>query len=142
MGLNAVVYRNVRSLHLGCDRDRTRIEPVTGEVLFDDENLTRKYSSHDLAAVSVRFGNLSEIAALREEITGILDTGSLMVQRVVYSGTHSGDVVPFELIPRLSAEVETIAKSPQQSVELRAFVRNIETLVGVALREGNPIVFV
>jgi len=142
MGLNAIVYRNLRSLRLECDRDRAYADPITGEVVFDDDNLAKKYSRNDFEAVAFRLGNISEIASLRDEIGGLLDDGSVLLQRVLYSGTHTADVIPLELMARLSAEVEIIAKSPRLSDELRAFVSKIKTLAGAAMNESNPIVFV
>jgi len=142
MGLSAVVYRNVSRLPMGADTSQALVEPNTGEVYFLDEALLKKHRGAEVEAVSFRLGNISEISALREEVLGILEPQSLLLQNVLYSGSHCGDTIPLELLAQLSAELARITDSPKLSTQLRRFVTNMEQLIQAARIEGNPIVFV
>jgi hypothetical protein len=139
MGLNAVVYKNIKNLKLGLDEERVRLVPETGELYFESEQLSRKYQ---LEATEHRLGNTAEISALREEAVRLIGPESVVVKRVLYSGTHSGDAIPVESVSSLAAEVSSIHNASQLSVEFRRFIDAMKELVRVAKEEGNPIVFV
>jgi len=115
--------------------------PETGEVYFENGELSRKHR-HQLQAVEHRLGDITEISALREEATRLIGPESVVLQKVLYSGTHSGDTIPVESLASLSAELNSITNSSQQSPELRRSVGSLEELVRAAKYEGNPIVFV
>ena len=139
MGLNAVVYKNRKNLKLGLDEERVRLVPETGELYFESEQLSRKYQ---LEAAEHRLGNTAEIRALREEAMRLIGPESVVVKRVLYSGTHSGDAIPVESVSSLAAEVSSIHNASLQSAEFRRFIDAMKELVRVAEEEGNPIVFV
>jgi hypothetical protein len=141
MGLNAVVYRNKRHLKLGSDEELVRVVPETGEVYFESEQLSQQYRNQ-LEAAEHRLGNTAEISALREEAVRLIGPESVIAQRVLRSGTHSGDAIPVESIPSLAAEVNAIHNASQQSSELQHFIESLRELIRAAKDEGNPIVFV
>jgi hypothetical protein len=126
---------------MGPDEKVAQLVPETGEVYFENSELSRKYRNKCHAGEH-RLGNLTEIAELREEITRLIGHESLVVQKILCSGTHSGDTIPIESLSSLSSEMTLISSDGQQSPELRRFVRSIEELIEVAKLEGNPIVFV
>jgi hypothetical protein len=141
VGLDAVVYRNRKHLQLGSDEELARLVPETGEVYFDNDELSRKHR-HQLETVGHRLGNIAAISALRDEATPLIGPESILLRKVIYSGTHSGDMIPLESLPLLSAELESISNANQQSPELRHFIRSLQELIRAANHEGNPIVFI
>jgi hypothetical protein len=142
VGLSAVVYKNKRHLDLGSDEKESRLVPETGEIYFENEEISKKYRAA-LRATERQLGNMAEIIALREELTGLIGPESVILQKVVYSGTHCGDFLPPESIAALSFELNSISKTVGGSLspELRRFVISLEELIRAAENEGNPIVF-
>ena len=141
MGLDAIVYRNRKHLEMGRDEEHAKVIPETGEVYFEDDKLARKYD-HRRKAVAHRLGNISAIAELHDEVTRLLGPKSTTVQRILYSGTHSGDAIPLTDLPELSAELHAIRQSGRGSPHLCLLVSALEELIQAAKDEGNPIVFV
>ena len=58
MGLDAVVYRNREHLEMGSDNARANMAQQTGEVYFEDNQLSRKYQ-YKVEAVAHRLGNVA-----------------------------------------------------------------------------------
>lgn len=141
MGLDAVVYRNRRHLNLGLDDRFALLHLETGEVFFESNELSSKYLDQ-CRATSHRLGNMSAVSALREEATRLVGPNSALVQKALYSGTHSGDTIAGESLSELAAELDSIKKTKQLSPEFRLFLEALEDLISVAKREDNPIVFV
>ena len=139
MGLDAVVYRNMNHLELETGQESAHVIPETGEICFDNAELSQKYKRYAYAA-EFRLGNASEISALRQEVTHLTGPDSIILQRILYSGTHSGDSIPLSSIAALSLEPSAISSGPQ-SPELQSLVSSLNTLVHAAQDEGNPIVF-
>jgi hypothetical protein len=82
------------------------------------------------------------VSALREEATQLVGSDSTLVQKVLYSGTHSGDAIARKSVSDLAAELDSVKKTKQFSPEFRLFLESFEDLISVAKREENPIVFV
>ena len=141
MGLDAVVYKNRKHLKLGLDEKAALFDPSTGEVSFESDALSRKYNDQ-MAAVSFRLGNIAAISALRAEASRLLGSRSVVVEKVLYSGSHSGDVFPMESIPTLADEIKSIEDTNHSSPELRELASALKELVRAAIHEANPIVFV
>jgi len=141
VGLNAVVYRNKKHLKLGSDENAGRLIPATGEVYFEKNEVSRKYRTRIYAA-EYRIGNVAEISALREEVLRLVGPESNILKKILSSGTHSGDVIPADFMPTLSAEIGSLSSATGQSEELREFVDSLKELVQASEIEGNPIVFV
>ncbi|MGA8873231.1 MAG: hypothetical protein WB460_18945 [Candidatus Acidiferrales bacterium] len=141
MGLDAVVYRSKSNLQLGSDEQLAHLVPDTGEIYFDDDAASRRHSQ-ELEAIHVRFGNIAMISELREEIARIVGADSILYQKIVYSGSHSGDFIPVDELARLAEEIPFVRKSGKPSRDLRDLVDRVEELTQAALHERNPIVFV
>jgi len=92
--------------------------------------------------VERRLGNIAEIAKLREQISRLRGSESVVLQKVLHLGTHSGDSIPLDAIPALSAELNLIRSSREHSPEVQRFLTSLEELIRAAKDEGNPIVFV
>lgn len=125
MGLDAVVYSN---------RDHLEVN--------DEKDL--KYSEDIFTAIHKRLGNLEAIAFLRKEISNVIGNKSILYTKVLYEGSHSGDVIGLENLAALESELDQIAKATGEtrSVSLTNFLVDMRELIQMARKEKNPIVFV
>ena len=144
MGLDAVVYKH--KLHLPSDPEiqRVRTDPTTGE-LFCSDDMVEKYPLDFFQANSKRLGNVSDISALREEIELAAGTiPNFLRSYVLYSATHSGDVIAVSELDQLESELQTIRlkSGVQSSSFLRCFLQDLTDLIATARSERNPIVFI
>jgi hypothetical protein len=66
-----------------------------------------------------------------------------VLSRVLYSGTHAGDVITVDAFPQLKSELATAAEYGEQQdcPDLCRFARDMNDLIIAAESEGNPIVF-
>lgn len=140
MGLDAFVFLNKQHLPFDADALGAEFDAETGEYFFYDVELDRKYSRQARTACYKRIGNINAVAQLRAEARLVLGEESIVLSRVLYSGTHSGDTLKVELIPTLERELPRL-QSATSSLEMLEFIRNLEELARVAKVEGNPIVF-
>ena len=141
MGLDAVVYRKLNHLDLGEDLRLAKLDPETGEVYFESEDLARKYAKQ-LCVCEHHLGNISKIAECREEVSQLLAPESHLLRKVLYSGTHCGDWIRLSEMELLSTEIESIRRRGRASEGLRELLTSVEDLLRAANSEGNPIVFV
>lgn len=131
MGLDAVVYLGkTRGVHrAGEGRDSQ----------CKSSELTKRTE-----AVHKRLGNATMIASLRHEISPFIRQDSIVMSKVLYSGSHSGDEIHAEDIDRLDSEIRTtrarIGKTLSLSVE--RFLDDMSDLVEAAREQESPIVFV
>jgi hypothetical protein len=148
MGLDAVVYRRLEEVPFPSDSDLSsvRVDELTGEVHFENAEaaVTRR---EDVVAIKKRLGNMALIAVLYKEISRVLGRSSppsMLLSKVLYDGTHSGDVIPVEELDRLKHEICLVREKAhsQGSHELEEFLSRIEELITASERQGNPIVFV
>jgi len=126
---------------MGPDDACAKVVQQTGEVYFENDKLSRKYG-HKFQAVAHRLGNVALISALREEASCLIGPESFVVQKILYSGTHSGDAIWLSDLPELSADLDSIRKTGKGSSQLQHFVSTFEELIETAKEESNPIVFV
>ena len=142
MGLDATVYRSKKNLPFDADQLGASLDDATGEVYFTDSALDRKYSTL-CKAVHRRLGNIAEISALRDEAAQVLEPTSLMLTKVLYSGTHGGDTIPAREIDKLQRELSTLREYAESSGTevFREFLGKMEELVAAAKAQHNPIVF-
>ena len=144
MGLSAVVYTNKSNLALEQNRDDIKIVKETGEVYLENTEISQEYPQAQFVAIDIRLGNISEIAALRGEVSKILDNNSILSSRVLYNGSHCGDVTGIDCFGELEAELSQIRRettdNPPQGLD--RFLDAISALIEVAQSQQNPIVFV
>jgi hypothetical protein len=142
MGLDAVVYKSARNMpKVGIGV--TRVDELTGEVFFEGERIPQ-LRLEDVVAIQKRLGNVSRIETLRQEIGTLLgrDESSLLLSKVLYSGTHVGDVIGREHLDDLKEEIARLKKVETRPSELNEFIAAMEDLISAAQQEGNPITFV
>lgn len=128
MGLNAVVYRNATEQTRG--------------TLFDQQETLK--NDEPLPAIQKRLGNASMIASLADEVSQVDTNTSILSERVLYSGSHSGDTVDIKDLDKLQSEIDAIREMTERnrSEALETFLREMSTLIDAAREEQNPIVFV
>ncbi len=141
MGLDAVVYRNKANINLGEYADLAKLDADTGEVYFEETELSKRFRDN-LKAVKYRIGNISQVDYLRGEIIGLIGSHSQIITKVLYSGSHSGDVIPLSEMPVLAEEIQAIEKHSKASKDVLRFLDGLRKLFITARYEGNPIVFV
>jgi hypothetical protein len=147
MGLDATVYRRLEELPFTKEDLRfIAVDPRTGQVDFEDAALFRAWSDK-VKVVEKRIGNIALVNLLKSELERILresSSGTLLISRVLYSGTHSGDVISKEYLGSLKHEIALVRgiTGHQMSLELESFLADMEELVVASERHGNPIVFV
>ncbi len=69
----------------------------------------------------------------------------LILSRILYSGSHCGDLIPAAELSKLAREVEALAEIHCEDADMERFLREFEAqmieLLDAALRVGKPIVF-
>jgi hypothetical protein len=145
MGQDGRVYFARKSLPAHIESHGAKLDPTTGEYFIENPGIRRQFPPEFSVANKRRLGNESAIAGLRQEVQSILgNTESLLYQRCLADGTHGREVVEYELLDQLEAEMaKTLFRiGGQRRQILRGFLRAMADLVRVAKRERNPIVFV
>jgi hypothetical protein len=140
MGLDALVFKSKASLENQFKGIAFDVDEHTGEAsAFDDTDASIKFE--DYVAKSVRFGNAAQISYLSHQVAEVLGSFNTFIERsVLYSGSHSGDVIEVDRLPELIEEVNKIRNS--SSADVKRFAESLSSLVIVAQQNGNPIVFV
>jgi hypothetical protein len=148
MGLDAAVYRQLEELPFTREDLRfISVDPRTGQVDFESAGLFKAWNDK-VKAVEKRIGNNALVNRLKTELERILgqsSSGTLLINKVLYNGTHSGDIIPRQDMPSLKHEialVRGITEHLDSSSELESFLVDIEELIAASERHKNPIVFV
>jgi hypothetical protein len=142
MGLDAVVYKNIENLPEPQRAQVKLVDPLTGELDFAN-GPTLALRTEDLFAAQVRVGNISSVAWIREQIESRwADKCPLILNAILYSGTHSGDFIPLEQVRGIKLEIAGLdCTDASISAKLSTFLEQITQLVIAAEIEANPIVF-
>jgi len=143
MGLDAVVYKNSRTIVSLCEVQPSRIDPHTGEVVFEG-NTSLQYPPNFFEAARMRLGNVDTIRQLRNEVEKEIGKNSLLVTKVLVSGTHSGDILSLSEVSKLEDELIMLQERADldQLTALGLLSNKLKVLVTAARENGNPIVFV
>ena len=143
MGLDAIVYRKKENLPFDADAAGAEFNSITGEYYFADDAIEKRFPYEDRVAVSKRIGNINLVAALREEAESVLDEDSVVLSKVLYSGTHAGDTLDSRVFAQLERELSSLAQQAEQtgSQRLKQFAADMKELLAAARAENNPIVF-
>lgn len=147
MGLDAVVYKRLEEVTLphGVNLDSLRVEEITGEVYFENDEVS--LSREDIRAVSKRLGNMALINSLRDQISDLFgprSRSSILVAKILYDGTHAGDVIAIEDLDHLKQEISLVREKNEfrKSREMAEFLSAMDELIVASERHGNPIVFI
>jgi hypothetical protein len=101
---------------------------------------------HSGYLVSERLGNISMASHLREFFRSLEGTPGprfpVLLKKVLYDGTHSGDWIPSEQTVDLLKEVDTVLHSKDILADSeKEFCLSIKKLCMASIETGNPIVF-
>jgi len=124
------------------------LDEPTGEYYVSDLDLEsafeQKFPRETRIAADKRIGNIALVSWLRERASLVLKDRSIVLSKVLYSGSHSGDSIPVEQTLALRDELLQLGGSVEQPDRdhMKQFVTDMLELVDAARREGNPIVFV
>jgi|SRR5690348_7970767 len=96
---------------------------------------------HSGYLVCKRLGNITAVAYVR----GFLENNSassfpLLLERVVYSGTHTGDRISARDVPQLLIETRRLQSLTSDPIILQ-FTNDVVELADASVATGNPIVF-
>jgi hypothetical protein len=115
------------------------------QLAFDQWRYDRACTHEDGVLVHHRIGNIALVAALRAELQRTPDTFPLILSKVLYNGTHCGDFITTQEVPRLRAEISALAEVRCGEAQMEEFMRRFESqmsdLVARAMRVGKPIAF-
>jgi hypothetical protein len=146
MGLDAVVYKRLEEVAIPqtIDLDLVRVDEYTGEVYLDND--MSGLTPEAVQATHRRLGNIALISALHDEVNKLLagfSSESLILSKVLYDGTHCGDIIPRDQIDTLQREINLVRgiAGTGASPELQEFLSDMEELASASERHGNPIVF-
>lgn len=150
MGLDAVVFRSRANLPFDPDAEGAILDRSTGEWCVVDLEVDielafeQKFPWETRIAADKRIGNIALVQILREQASLILGDGSIVLSKVLYSGTHGGDSIPVEQTAALRDELLQLGRCAEEpdGGYLKQFASDMLELVEAARREGNPIVFV
>jgi len=86
-------------------------------------------------------GNVGSIAHVRAYIQPLVQTHfPLLMEKVVYSGTHGGDFIPATEVELLLKEVRFLLEGTSD-IDVRQFATDMVELCEASLATRNPIVF-
>ncbi|PTY02716.1 hypothetical protein DB347_23700 [Opitutaceae bacterium EW11] len=97
-------------------------------------------TNEDLLATE-RLGNSASIAYLRDFVMAHTPDAEIILEKVLHSGTHTGDEIPVSSLERLRGEVESVSRSAQGDASVAEFVARCRNLVDTAIRHRRPITF-
>jgi hypothetical protein len=127
------------------------IEPVlTGDSTSHEWDLHDKWFAesceHGGYLVSERLGNISFIAHIREFVRCLQSSPAprfpILLESVIYDGTHSGDCLTSSQAKRLLEEVNVVLQSSDILSDLeREFFASLRRLCQASIQTGNPIMF-
>jgi hypothetical protein len=85
-------------------------------------------------------GNISAIADVREELRHLLAADSLLLTRVVYDGTHTGDALAPAEVADLLAEI-SVVQQQRPSPHTLEFLTRLRGVAQVAQQHRRPLNF-
>jgi hypothetical protein len=145
MGLDIVVFKSKKNLDIDEKNYKFfEVDEETGEVYIADEN---KFNSslleEDVVAISYRIGNLTAVSQLYKSIATIIrNDKSIVLNKILYNGTHCGDTIKYADLKPLEAEINYIlSRLDDDNLEVKDFALGILKVLKVAKEQNNPLVF-
>ena len=143
MGLDAIVYKNIDNLPEQVRAQVKVVDSLTGELEFVAPQPPSPHYNESLLAADIRIGNISKVGWLREQIESRWPGRcSVILDAVLYSGTHSGDFISLDQVRRMKLEIAEIdCAEASIPAEMATFFEQIGQLLDAAEWERNPLVF-
>jgi hypothetical protein len=127
---------------LGREQDDGTLE---ADLAWDEWREQRACAHQGGILLRHRLGNISLVGLLRAELQREAERFPVLVTKVVYSGSHSGDYLRVEEIPALQREIELLREfrcgSPKADAFMSEFRAQMSELAATALSIGKPIAF-
>lgn len=136
MGLNAVVYTNKSNLAQELQDSSLLTDAETGEVHPTPRD-AKRYSAEMFTAAHKRLGNSSLIGRVANEVSHTVSRDSVLMRKVLSSGSHSGDVVALNDVGRLESEINLVRQKTAgvRSTDLENFLNSLLELIEAAKRQ-------
>lgn len=90
---------------------------------------------------SVYLGNVSMIGYLRNAISVAVPDASVLIHKVLCSGSHCGDSLSREEVRLAKLELEKVAAQLPKDGDVQDFVSAFGNIIEVALGHDRPITF-
>lgn len=145
MGLDAVVYKSKRKLVDDPSEERMEADERSRDLLPKHNLPDPAFSRESTEVLHKRLGNVAAVETIRKEICKAQGQESnVLLGKVLYSSTHSGDTIELDSLDTLLREVSRLRKVTEgsRSMLLTNFIEDMLELIWAAQNEGNPIVFV
>jgi hypothetical protein len=135
--------------------DRLTIDE-SGEPYLSGEATDEEYEAHDQwmndscehqgYILSHFLGNITRIKNLRGFLKGLQGSPGpkfpVLLEQVVYDGTHTGDFIPMKQVPKLLKEVEIVLQSSDILADSeKEFFNNVKELCEASIATKNPVMF-
>lgn len=96
--------------------------------------------------LSLFLGNITRVKNLRSFLRALQGTPGprfpILLEKVLYDGTHTGDWIPVKLSPKLLKEVNTVLHSSDILAESeKEFFDNMRQLCEASVATRNPVMF-
>ena len=96
--------------------------------------------------LSMFLGNITRVGNLRSFLRALQGKPGprfpILLEKVIYDGTHTGDSIPLNESPALLKEVEIVLHSSDILAESeKEFFGNMKELCEASIATGNPIMF-
>ena len=89
-------------------------------------------------------GNISRIQYMREEVARIMHASGkrfpILVRKVIYDGTHTGDFIPARQVPGLLEEIRELRRHTKDK-GARDFLATLGRACQASIKSGNPLQF-
>lgn len=144
MGLTIAVYDTKENLLKKYPINDTmlNIDEETGEVYINDtSNGNIKINN---IIIEKKLGNISRINMLNDEFRKLLKNNSIILSKILYNGSHCGDVIKINDFEILKNEINLVKKNIFQStkIEIISFLDTLLEVIKIAERYNKPIVFI
>ena len=112
---------------------------------FDQWFLNRACEHEDGVLLHYRIGNIALVSLLWNELSRVAEKFPVIMQKILYSGTHAGDYLSLDVVESLKTELDYLGKlicSNQRSQEfVDEFHQHLTELVKTSLEVGKPLSF-
>jgi len=145
MGITAIIYNTEREIieKYKISKLLLSIDEKTGEIYIKDNITIKTDSIFNNIHLEITLGNLTKIQYLFFEFKEVLMDDSIILSKILYNGSHSGDIIQNSDLSNLHNEIVKLKKHYlNKNKEINIFINAVETLVKAAEETNNPIVFV
>lgn len=97
------------------------------------------YGKDEQKLAGLRIGNIAQVDYLRRCAVCVLGEQSIVVSKVLYDGTHSGDSLAVTELAPFAAELQLLRRSSE--AEVQTFACDMLELVHTALHHATAIYF-